>query len=290
MDPKTSPDPEGDLIGALAAGIGNIRLNEQPKPLIDAEKRLAILPPEWRQVDLEKQLGLAPRVFSAELVARTLGDFVALHQRFASQPLNFIPQTTEDIAGRSQVITVKSILNFGEKDQPGHRTATLSYDIALSFEFLTLRTYIQGGKQLHGEFALLIEKLMGTIVAPAAADLWDMVRSFRAHQNVKFMRAETRTPGDVQFTYEQHTGASVDGGAASVPEHITFVMDLADGYPAKVEVRAKLLWQLKEGEVRFGLEVDKLVLLVEPALYEIRERVATAIDDVVVFGHAGQTY
>jgi uncharacterized protein YfdQ (DUF2303 family) len=116
----------------------------------------------------------------------------------------------------------------------------------------------------QAEFAEFIEENRVDITEPLAAQLLDVVRTFKANRKVSFDSVTYQPNGDVRLGYEDRTEQA--GTSGSLPEKLTLGIPVyfrGDLYAVPVWVRYKV----GSGAVKFQIKMDRSDLI-EAAAFE----------------------
>jgi len=134
----------------------------------------------------------------------------------------------------------------------------------------------------QAEFAEFIEENRADISEPAAAQLLDVVRTFKANRKVSFDSVTYQPNGDVKLGYEDRTEQT--GSSGSLPEKLTLGIPVYfrdQLYAVPVWVRYKV----GSGAVKFQLKMDRSDLI-EAAAFETV--VAKIAEDTALPVHLGR--
>ena len=103
------------------------------------------------------------------------------------------------------------------------------------------------------EFAEFLEDYMHALIDPPAADLLEVVTTFKAQRRVSYRSATRLSSGDLQFTFDTETTTQAGRkGDVEVPSQFTLRLAPFTGSPA-VDVLARLRWRIDEaGGLRIG--------------------------------------
>lgn len=129
----------------------------------------------------------------------------------------------------------------------------------------------------QAEFAEFVEEVRADIVAPEAARLLDIVRTFKASKKVEFDSVVYQANGDVMLAYDERTEQKGQSGA--LPETMTIGIPVYfRGTPFSVPVFVR--FKVSGGAVQFHLKIDRADVIEDAAFSELTTKVgeATGID------------
>lgn len=120
------------------------------------------------------------------------------------------------------------------------------------------------------EFAEFLEDHMHALVEPAAADLLEVVTTFKALRRVTYRSATRLSSGDLQFAYDQETTTQAGRkGDVEVPSQFTLRLAPFAGLPV-VDVLARLRWRIDEaGGLRIGYVLHRRDLVERDAFNQL---------------------
>lgn len=133
-------------------------------------------------------------------------------------------------------------------------------------------------------FAELIEEARADISDPLAANLLDIVRTFKANKKVEFDSVVYQPGGDVKLAFSEQT--QQQGSSGALPEKMTLGIPVyfrGTVYAVPVFVR----YRVGQGAVKFQLKMDRADVIEDAAFSELTEAIArdTAIE--VYLGRRG---
>lgn len=197
--------------------------------------------------DLEAHLEAPLRARGAATV-HDPGDFARYVQRIAD------PHHTSVWADIDKGAVTALLDDHAAVDMPGWRSHTVRLDLQSDPDWTTWMTY--DNKLLSQvSFAELLEQQMHTIIAPAAADIYEVATTLQAKRTVSFASGVKLKSGDIQFTFNEETSAKAgQKGQVEIPD--TFTLRLAPfAYTAPVELTAKLRYRIVEGDLKVGYKL-----------------------------------
>ncbi|TXH46078.1 MAG: DUF2303 family protein [Desulfurellales bacterium] len=132
------------------------------------------------------------------------------------------------------------------------------------------------GKQMgQFEFAEFIERNMGDIASPPAADLLHFINEFSVEGTLQFSRVQRLQNGSVKFTFANEQKAKA--GDVEIPERFVITVSFYEGEPP-VPISAKLRYRLApDGKLSIWFELENLHLAIDQANNVLVTRVHTAI-------------
>lgn len=168
---------------------------------------------------------------------------------------------------------ITAVLDDHEPDRPGWRRYRAYYPVDLSTDWLHWKRQISGAYFAAVGFAEQIEDYAHLITAPPTADLYDMVRNFRATRRSTFRDEIDDSSGDraLQWTTETDTGELI------IPERITLTMPIYDGAAPFGPIDARFRYRIEDGAARFGVRIIGPDAVERAAFEELAEDVAKAV-------------
>ncbi|MGL4298573.1 MAG: DUF2303 family protein [Candidatus Neomicrothrix subdominans] len=122
-------------------------------------------------------------------------------------------------------------------------------------------------------FAEFVEEWRHTIADPPAADILDMVRSFRATTRVTFRQEVVEKSGDRALEYVEETQAAAGRtGKLELPDGFGLVLAPFDGAEPR-PLPARFRYRLSEGTARFGVVLEQPALVAKAAFDAEVERI-----------------
>ncbi|MFC9432777.1 DUF2303 family protein [Nocardia sp. NPDC057030] len=166
---------------------------------------------------------------------------------------------------------ITAILNF-----EGWRDHRILLDLTASEQYIRWANY--DGKMVNQvDFAELIEERVADIVAPSAADMLELTRTFNATTNVEFDSDVLRQSGAVRFRYveriEARAGQARD---LAVPEKFTIRVPVWRGGEA-VEMQASLRYRVSRGGLVLGYKLDQREDIYRAAFDGVRAALVKAL-------------
>lgn len=182
--------------------------------------------------------------------------------------------------GRGPV--VKCIVDYHMLDVPNYKAHIVEYVPRYSEaweRWSSPRTFGQV------EFAEHIEENRSDIIEPAAADLLDIIRTFKASRKVSYDSVVYQNDGSVSVAYSDKVEQASGSKSVTVPAELKLgirVYHLGSVYSVPVLMR----YRMGEGKVLFSTKMDRGDLIEQAAFDEILARVATATSVPVHLGIA----
>jgi uncharacterized protein YfdQ (DUF2303 family) len=238
-----------------------------------------------RTVDLERYLE-QPRRPRGDVTVHDPADFCTYVTRLEGT------QTT--VWANEDTGTVTALFNdHGEtydEDAEGHagwrdHTATLRLKVDSDWAAWAQHDGKLGSQEWFAEF---LEDNARLIVAPDAATMYEVARSFQARSSADFSRVVRVDNGDVQMTWSEQTDAKVNSagkGTFEVPASFTVRLAPFVGTPMQ-ELTARLRWRLREGQLGIGYALLRPDLVVREAFQDVVATVQGAVASPVLLGVA----
>lgn len=133
----------------------------------------------------------------------------------------------------------------------------------------------------QAEFAEFVEEVRADIVQPEAANLLDIVRSFKASRKTEFDSVVYQPNGSVSLTYDDRTEQK--GASGALPEVMKLGIPVyfrGTAYAVPVFVRFKV----GSGAVQFSLKLDRADVIEDAAFGELTKQINEATDIDVYLG------
>lgn len=238
---------------------------EPPVPHeLDREGLYLMADPHQQVVDLEQYAPRPYRPRGCTVVhdVRSLVAYVARH-RIDEGPTTAegvgVPELWADIDS----VTIAAVLNPHDDvaEMAGWHDWTAQLTLRRTPEW---KAWLEGDRSMTDQvhFAEHVEDHLDDIVAPPAADLLELARTFETKTDVAFRSAIVLESGDRQLTYQEATQAQAGkSGDITVPDRFTLGIAPFEGCdPYRVE--ARLRYRVREGRLAIGYQ------LVRPDLVE----------------------
>lgn len=130
-----------------------------------------------------------------------------------------------------------------------------------------------GQAMKQAEFAEFIEEVRNDIVEPSAAQLYDIVRAFKASKKVEFDSVSYQANGDVRLVYDERTEQK--GQSGILPEKMTIGLPVYfRGTPYQIEVFVR--YKVGNGGVMFALKIDRADVIEDEAFSELTSAISSA--------------
>jgi hypothetical protein len=136
------------------------------------------------------------------------------------------------------------------------------------------------------EIAEFVEQHVAAFAHPEAATMLEVSRTFTAARDVAFDQKVTLTSGDVQLKYTEQSQAKAGAkGTIEVPKE--FLLWLAPYLGVQpVEVKARLRWRLRDGELAIGYQLHRPDLVEREAFSRIVAGIVEAAEPPLFWGTA----
>jgi len=128
------------------------------------------------------------------------------------------------------------------------------------------------------KFAEHLSDGRAAIVTPAAADLMEIARTFKAKRNVTYESGVHLQSGDVSFTFHEETKAGAGAkGNVEIPERFELMLPVFQG-GQMVPFFADLKYRADQGGLALGYRLDNPKLMVRLAFEQVLEEVRVGAD------------
>ncbi|QOH59821.1 DUF2303 family protein [Rhodococcus rhodochrous] len=117
------------------------------------------------------------------------------------------------------------------------------------------------------------------IVTPAAADLMEIARTFKAKRNVTYESGVHLQSGDVSFTFHEETKAGAGAkGNVEIPERFELILPVFQG-GQMIPFFADLKYRADQGGLSLGYRIDNPRQMVRLAFEQVLEEVKAGSND-----------
>jgi uncharacterized protein YfdQ (DUF2303 family) len=259
-----SPAQIGDVQSAIAAGAA---LGE-PRAAVPADLPGAgvftVVPRDYEVKDLETFLPRPLRI-KQEVVLYDTDSFIAYVKDFMTGATLIFFDVQQE--------TFNAAFDYHEIEKPSWCAHSAAFKPRRSVEFTTWMD--TNRKQMtQVEFARFLEENLPDVVEPNSAELLQVALTFEAKKSVEFSSGVRLSNGQIEFQYDEIVRGAAQKGKIEVPEKFVLGVPIHVNGPAyRIDVR--LRWRLQEGKVAFWYEVIRPHRLIEHALKEISQRIAT---------------
>lgn len=167
------------------------------------------------------------------------------------------------IKGETEVLTkqrenkIISFIDAGTDSEAGWSEHHLVLTLEQSPEFLKW-TKLSGQMFSQTDFAEFIEENASDIVAPAAAEMLEIVSSLQVARSADFESAVRLSDGNVQFGYRETTNAKAGTtGQLTIPTEFSLgIRPYLGGNP--YQVQAKFRYRLRGSELLLGFKLERI--------------------------------
>lgn len=127
-------------------------------------------------------------------------------------------------------------------------------------------TAINGTLMSQTSFAEFIEDHRADIIAPAAADVLELVQTFQAITKVDFKSSTILKSGQRQLSYVESISASAgQRGEMAVPDHLQLAVAIYEGAAVADAVTARLRFRIIDGKLNLAVILDQLTDVIQSA-------------------------
>ena len=264
---SNGPTVIGDVAAALAAGgaLGEPRTAIQlPDPAGGEPGVYTVVPKDYEVKDLETFLPRPLRI-KQDVTIQDAESFINYAKEFMTGATLIFFDVQQE--------TFVAAFEYHEISKPSWNEHTASFKPRRSVEFETwLATNRKQMTQV--DFARFLEENLPDIVEPPAAELLQVALTFEAKKSVEFSSGVRLANGQIQFQYDEVVRGTAQKGTIEIPEKFVLGIPIHVNGPAyRIDVR--LRWRLQEGKVVFWYELVRPHRLIEHALKEISQKIAT---------------
>jgi uncharacterized protein YfdQ (DUF2303 family) len=229
-------------------------------------------PPSGYHVEDLEQFLPEPRNITENHTFNSVASFTEYLKRFASQ--ESVIFADEDRRLFLAIIDYHSSINAAKPEWCKHQ---IRYSCTLSREWKKWTD--SNGKNIEQSvFAEFLEDRAQDIVSPDGSELLEMALKFKVIRQAEFGSAIRLNTGEFQFQYNEEN----QRGTIELPEMITIALSpFHNG--AKYEVKARLRYRLKEGNLTLSYHLINPERFVEDAFREVITSIKTEIDDISIY-------
>lgn len=171
--------------------------------------------------------------------------------------------------------------------RPGHGDFRAAYACPLSVEWKrwTSRSQHEAEPKKgmpQAEFMQFLEDNLLDITKPDSAMLLGAVRSFEAHQDVKFKSATRLQDGTITFNYQETINEVAQDGKLSMPEGFEITIPVFEGGTRYI-VEARLRYRIQAGGLILWYELVRPHKVIEYAFNTVRDEIMAAVGQVPVY-------
>lgn len=271
----TDPTESGDAVRAIiAAGVAGVA----PDAVTMAEDELALVRviPAGSHIDVTDVEAIRRR-YSATPAAQEGVYRVGTTDSF----IDYFDQHRGN-AGGGQVwadlpTQIVGVLDSADTDRPSFERHRVILSLQESPEW-QVWTRVSGQYSDQEAFAEFLEGHRDRIIAPPAAELFEVIESLQATTNVEFKSSFRTQDGQRGLRYEESTTAKAGRqGQLEIPSHLLLRLRVYVG-EAEIEVPARFRWRIADGGLRIGVVIDAVQEIRETADLVVLARLNTYLD------------
>lgn len=235
---------------------------------------------------------IVPEGYHVERLAEKPEEFIAaapifdLAESFTHYVNDFKQDSTRILASIDSAVMTAHLDYHLRGAVPGKLAHTAQLKLRHSTEFLAW-TGKNGRAQQQVEFAEFIEERMDDIIAPAAADLLEMVENFTENRTVSFQSKVKRTNGNIVVSYQDVDDPKATGNT-KIPERIRLSLAVYEGEPRQ-EIEAFLRTDTKNGNLTVTVKLIKIDQLKRAAFRAVCEKIGAELGILVGHGALGES-
>lgn len=223
----------------------------------------AILVPDGYDLKTIPPLDVPLTRIRQSLVFHDLPSFTSYVNTFTQSERTRIFAEPGFLAGGQAKVT--AVLDYHTPDHPDHGTHIATYSPRYSDQW-QLWKRVCGPEHKQAAFAELIEEARADIRAPEAANLLDIVRTFKANKKTEFDSVVYQPNGSVLLNYSEQVAQTGTSGA--LPETMTLGIPVyfrGTIYAVPLFVR----YRVGNGGVAFQLKLDRADVIEDAAFSEV---------------------
>jgi uncharacterized protein YfdQ (DUF2303 family) len=247
-----------------------IAASDQSNNLIEHENGMkSFIIPEGFRVELIKPIELKLSRITQSVILHDGASLIDYVNTFKGAGSRVFAEPSFLAASRTAHIS--ALVDYHVVDQPSHVTHTAVYHPRFSDQWMLWHKACAEPMD-QAAFAEFIEENRADIREPLAAQLLDIVRTFKASRKVAFDSVVYQPNGDVSLGYEDKTVQT--GTSGTLPEKLKLGIPVyfrGDLYEVPVWVR----YRVGDGKVKFQLKMDRSDLIEAQAFDAVVASVAT---------------
>lgn len=231
-------------------------------------RRIAVVPAETKTIDLPP---LHPAVIVQKVVLHDADSFVSYVNRYKHDGTRMFAVPGFLTSADSGSIT--AVFDYHTPDSPKSWRHTAVYAPRYSEQW-DRWSKLDGALLKQAAFAELIEETRADIREPTAAQLMDVVRTFKANKKIDFDSVVYQPNGDVTLGYSEKTEQT--GASGRLPEQMTLGIPVyfrGTVYAVPVLVR----YRVESGAVNFSLKRDRPDRIEDDAFQELLTTIAEKV-------------
>lgn len=258
----------------------NIGRQGAPKLETAAGGHVIVLPHDARVHELPPLEQPLPRI-RQHVTLHDRESFVAYVNRYKSDKTRLFAEA--GFLASSGKAAISAALDYHLPDKPEYVAHLATYTPRYSEQWLRwVRACAEPMKQ--AEFAEFIEECRADIRDPSAAQLLDIVRTFKANKKVEFDSLTYQPNGSVKLVYDERNQQT--GSSGELPEKMTLGIPVyfrGTVYAVPVFVR----YRVGQGAVAFQLKLDRSDVIEDEAFGELTDAIAKETEIGVYLGRRG---
>ncbi len=241
--------------------VSIIQTTPEPKAQLVDGQGCIVVPEGWKVEDVEA-FQKAPRRVRRDITFNKPGDFIRYVRAFIGDAE---PDQIRGYVAPHEHLALVILDDHCSHTTPGWAAHRVYLEAVLTKEYEAWRG-IHGRPVSQQVLSSFLEDRRADLVAPSGSDLLELVTRFRATQSATFRSERTLANGDVAFEYSTTTTAG--NGVLSVPEKLTLGINVFRGQQEMVEIKVRLKYRLKEGDLGFTLELPNVAEIEEHIFQE----------------------
>lgn len=252
----------------------------QAKLIPTADKRLFMSLPEGvtlkEVTDPHGLIVTAPIRIVTVVKVQTVDSLVDYVDRFKGQTSLLLADIAHD--------RIRAVIDYHGAGDPQHLQHSALMDLPFSIEWKAWGA-IDGKMLTQLDFARFIEENAVDVVAPAGADLLEIVRDLQALRKVDFRKVVRTSSNNESIEYAETTaaGATTKNGKVDLPTEFKLSIPVYFGGES-VSLFAKLRWHLDEGTLRLGVALHRAEAVRQAVFQQLVEDISERTGLLAVYG------
>lgn len=242
--------------------------------------RTAFVPVDSKAVDIPPLEPTLTRI-RQHVTLHDRDSFVAYVNRYKTEATRLFAEPGFLASGKA---AVSAVLDYHRPDGPEHVAHIATYAPRYSEQWQRWHKACSEPMR-QAEFAEFIEECREDIREPSAAQLLDIVRTFKASKKAEFDSLTYQPNGSVKLVYDEKVHQQA-GSSGELPEKMTLGIPVyfrGTVYAVPVFVR----YRVGQGAVVFQLKLDRADVIEDAAFAELTKAVAEATEIEVYLGRRG---
>lgn len=263
------------------------RLDSTPKKVELQDGRQGFVIPEGHKLEtIAATTPVLPGRIAASVLVHDQASFIAYINRYKTEATQLFAEPGFLAGGSAKmqaVIDYHRASNGDKKATQANYTAHVANFIPRYSEAWTRWQAASKQPMEQAEFAEFIEEVRADIIAPSAAEMLDIVRTFKVKKDSEYDSLTYQSDGSVKLHYSERVQQQ---GSTIFPEKIEIGIPVyfrGDAFRIGVFTR----FDLKGGKLKFKLKIDRDDVIEDEAFKSMTAAVGEAVGIVPYLGRRG---